>query len=240
MAPQNPQLILSKNSDALGIVILSNYKFFNEVIKLYKPDQMSSNFVDDAVDHHMGRILNFFDSHLEGKAVNTDRAPYYHVQTIGHVSGIDEHVNANKFLESDDGDSVLKLSEYLPARNADIWGSRASQILSVNIHPRYGGWYAYRMLLVFHAVSWPMQMVPPLPRQFLTEDDKRRILVEYNRFPDLGLWRDFHDKSTGRLCRYEAHQYFFFHEQCPKKRRRSLALLQHANDSLVYNATSDF
>ena len=225
-APNHPQLILSKNEDAVGIIIISNGNFFRQVVEEFDPSSQSSGFVDAAVDSQMRSILSMFHDDLDVRACNTDRPPYYHVQSIGYVAAVDEHVEGkNLFGVQDDVPSDIK-NEYIMNRDAALWGSARSRLLSVNIHPKYGGWYAYRMMFVINSIAWPRDWLPPTPLHFLSAEDKKIIIMEYNKQPDLAVWREFHDASMGPICRYHAHQYLFFHEISVHKRRRVLELLK--------------
>ncbi|EER12970.1 hypothetical protein Pmar_PMAR017224, partial [Perkinsus marinus ATCC 50983] len=33
-------------------------------------------------------------------------------------------------------------------RDKDLWGSAYDKVLPLNLHPKYGGWYAYRLVIV--------------------------------------------------------------------------------------------
>ena len=94
----------------------------------------------------------------------------------------------------------------------------------MSIHPRYGGWYAYRMLIVLHGVSWPPHVPRPSPLSFLSTEEKATIIYEYNKNPDLGKWRDFNDKQLP-MERYDTAQFEFFHERSNDKRRSILKRL---------------
>jgi hypothetical protein len=67
--------------------------------------------------------------------------------------------------------------------------------------------------------------------KFLSETDKSQIIYEYNFRPELGLWRDFHDRNMGVLIRYDAAQYAYFHETSATKRKRILDLLSNGTRS---------
>ena len=115
-------------------------------------------------------------------------------------------------------------SEAIAHRDPELWGSTANRILGVSIHPRYGGWYAYRMLIVLHGVSWPPHVPRPSPLSFLSTEEKATIIYEYNKNPDLGKWRDFNDKQLP-MERYDTAQFEFFHERSNDKRRSILKRL---------------
>ena len=222
VAPQRPQLIETENPDAVGIIVISSAKFFKEVVDKFDFSSGRTDFVDATVDYHIKNLAKFFDNSMSMSSCNTDKLPYYHVQSIGYVAAIDEYVDSTEFAEK----MQDRPSDFIANRDENIWGSIKNKLLSVNIHPRYGGWYAYRMLLVLHSGTWPDDIPQPAPLHFLSPKEKRIVIKEYNKHPDLGRWRDFHDVSTGRLQKYETHQYLFFHETSTDKRRRILELLK--------------
>lgn len=191
--------------------------FFKSVVNDFDPESGTSNFVDNTVD----RILNEFTSQIHPSlgpcARNTDRPPYIHVQSVGHVAGIDEYVPGHSFGDID--------SNFFSHRDPDLWADFRNRVLGVSIHPTYGGWYAYRMLVVLQGVSWPEHHIIPRPLAFLSPEQKSTIILEYNKNPDLCRWRDFCSPDK-KLVPYDVAQYLFFHERSVEKRRRILELLQ--------------
>ena len=194
--------------------------FFKQVVSFFDSESAKSSFVDNSVDTILAALLSSLDSSLGASGWNTDKPPYFHVQSIGHVCGLDEYVPATALGKVDDSTAGV-----LSHRDPDLWGSLATRMLGVSVHPKYGGWYAYRMLVVLDGVSWPQDRPRPPPLSFLSSEDKATIIREYNKSPDMGRWRDFTDKKYP-LVRYDATQFLYFHEKSTEKRRRILELLK--------------
>ncbi len=198
--------------------MLSNAHFFKEVVSEFDSDNPSTNFVENVVDRFLKDTLARLHSQSRAIGWNTDKPPYIHVQSIGHVAGIDEYVSPDSLTVHD--------SNFLKHRDSDIWGTLRDRILGVSIHPRYGGWYAYRMLIVLEGVAWPTELARSEPMRFLTPEEKSQVVYEYNENPDLCRWRDFNDRNRYEIERYDSAQYLFFHERSIDKRRRTLELLK--------------
>merc|ERR1712098_75817 len=100
------------------------------------------------------------------------------------------------------------------------------KIFGVNLHPTYGGWYAYRMVLVLHNVkntSLAEGLQQPVAQKFVEPEDAKRILHEYNLQHDLCLWRDLTEQHPASH-RYPVEEYCYFTEQKPAKRKRFLEM----------------
>mmetsp|Transcript_19309 Transcript_19309/g.45063 ORF Transcript_19309/g.45063 Transcript_19309/m.45063 type:complete len:127 (+) Transcript_19309:116-496(+) len=105
-----------------------------------------------------------------------------------------------------------------------MWGTNREdrrKIFAVNIHPKYGGWYAYRAVVVLRGMRSP-DLPPQESRSFLSMDEKKRILSEYNRRHELCYWRELSETGHPADCRYAPEEYFFFTETNVAKRRRFL------------------
>ena len=225
MSPDLPQLVPVENANAVAFLILSNARFFDEIVSGYRPDTESSNFVDQTVDVILDRIKRDFHPDTRLRVWNTDRAPFFHVQTLGHVAGATEYVPPSSLVPRKEGDVIGN-------RDPCIWGSAASSVLGVSIHPKYGGWFAFRILIVMEGVTWPTGVEKSTPLNFLSAKDKDIIVYEYNKNPDLARWRDFNNGQY-ILEKYDTAQYLYFHENSTAKRRRILELLQEERIELL-------
>mmetsp|Transcript_15807 Transcript_15807/g.39104 ORF Transcript_15807/g.39104 Transcript_15807/m.39104 type:complete len:360 (+) Transcript_15807:1840-2919(+) len=182
---------------------------------------------------------------------NTDLPPYrVHVQTLGCVAGLDEHVEPAEVLSEqqedvDDNEEGYVFDadffdELAASRDARVWGADNRTLHGVNLHPEFGGWYCYRLTVLFP--RWQLMASgggsggsagpskwKPRPLAFLTKEEKREALIEFNLRPNLALWRDFRDASMKKcLKRYTALAYLYFHEADAKKRMRALELAAEA------------
>merc|ERR1719510_2356284 len=76
------------------------------------------------------------------------------------------------------------------ARDPKMWGDALDTFFPVAIHPKFGGWYVFRFILVLKQVTC-VEIVKPPPLEFLDDDKvKKTILEEYNIRGQLGYWRD--------------------------------------------------
>jgi len=170
---------------------------------------------------------------------NTDLPPYIHVQTVGHVAGIDEHIEMGPLEGTEFEITAEEKTMIAQSRDPKLWGVNNQNVHCVNIHPEFGGWYAYRMCMVFPGVTLPgvnggadnnvFQM--PAPKQFLTAEERRDILVEFNLRPDVCRWRDLPERIVEDMgaekrakIRYTPQAFLYFHEKNSYKRERFMEL----------------
>lgn len=218
---------------AVAFAIYSVPGYLNVVAEHFARERPESNFVDATTNHLLQQLLDRVPVVLEPCLVNTDVGPpFYHIQTIGAIAGVDQHLEAKDFPPaSGSEDWREELSELLEVRrDPKMWGTDPAtrrKIFGVNVHPVWGGWYAYRALLILKRVS-AKDLCPPEPLCFLGADDARRILTEYNLKHDECLWRDLTAGSHAPQHRYLPEEFFFFTEVSPAKRRRYLELRAQA------------
>ena len=95
------------------------------------------------------------------------------------------------------------------------------KICGVAVHPKYGGWFAIRGVLIFHNVQ-----VPDLPRMepddCVPEQDKRQeLLVLFNDH-----WRDWRFRDIiNPQERYSKDQMLYF-DTLPKDRKKLVQMLR--------------
>ncbi|KAF4683633.1 hypothetical protein FOZ60_008823 [Perkinsus olseni] len=239
VAADMPQLIEVSGRNRLGVVCLSNKNFFRSaVLGTYRKNiedggeaQRKFDFVAEASDD-VGRMLRPLLVEEIGRdesfirVMNVDKPPFLHVQSIGHAIGLDMHL-APEYLK--DGPELTEWEAEVretmhDVRDPDLWGSAYDKILGLNLHPKYGGWYAYRLVVVIDLELEEALCQPPRCDIGLTEQQKRDILMEFNTQPDLGRWRDLPDGRT-RRWQYDAGQYMYFHEKNRAKRARFMELM---------------
>jgi len=185
-------------------------------------------FVDSCTNEILGLIRDRLHPGLEAEIVNTDAGPpYYHVQTVGAVSGVDQHFEATDLRGEGDEEWAEELSDRLEdTRDPKMWGSDPAmrrKIFGVNVHPHWGGWYAYRALVVLRGAT--AEALPrPEPLSFLPSGEARRILQEYNLRHEHCHWRDLSAEGHPPERRYKPDEYFFFTETSPAKRKRYLEI----------------
>jgi len=222
------QKIPTKIPNPLGILIYSNKNFFTHIAKVSNTCP-NIHFVEHAVSDIINKInqtLNpnkteppnpEFRETLNPKfdIYNTDSPIQFHVQTIGHVAGIDQHIEGTEV----NIDTPFDLKSL---RDDAMWGSNIDRIFGLNIHPIFGGWYAYRILIVFQ-IECKIE-TPPL--NFLSEKEKELAVFSYNFYPNESEWRDVH---CTKGFEYDPFQFLYFHEKRNSLRKRALELWQIAN-----------
>lgn len=202
--------------------------YLDVVAEHFARERPAKDFVDSCTHEIMEWIRERLHPELEPLLVNTDAGPpYYHVQTVGAVAGTDQHVEALD-LEGADADAWREeLSDRLEdSRDPKMWGTDPAarrKIFGVNVHPAYGGWYAYRVLLVLRGAACAA-LPRPAQLNFLGQAEARRIMLEYNLRHEQCHWRDLSADGHPADRRYTPEEYFFFMETSPAKRRRFLEL----------------
>eukprot|EP00397_Hematodinium_sp_SG-2012_P038648 GEMP01042075.1.p1 GENE.GEMP01042075.1~~GEMP01042075.1.p1 ORF type:complete len:237 (+),score=54.19 GEMP01042075.1:219-929(+) len=179
------------------------------------PPAKQKHFVDEATDEIMKRLGTEV---FGGKAVlrNTDRPPYIHVQSVGYVAAVDECV------EPPEGAPWVNevQAKSVEQRNAMVWGATRDKVLSVSIHPVFGGWFAYRILALLPDAH--DEIPRPPPRHFVSEEAREVIITEYNLRHQLCLWRDLPNMKPEN--RYSPQAFLYFCESDIQKRARFMEM----------------
>lgn len=225
---------IGASDGAIAFAAYSVPQYLDVIVEHFARSRPDSNFVDAAtneiIEHLQAQLMPELDAYI----ANTDTGPpYYHVQTIGAVAGVDQHIEAVDIIEEceEDENWLRDLSDELEEiRDPKMWGTDPAtrrKVFGVNVHPTWGGWYGYRFLIVLRGVHVD-RCSPDLKRpgmlKFLDKDNAKRILGEYNLRHELCLWRDLSASAHPADHRYSPAEYFFFMEQSPLKRKRYLEL----------------
>ncbi|XP_067846229.1 cyanocobalamin reductase / alkylcobalamin dealkylase isoform X2 [Heptranchias perlo] len=167
-----PCFHLQYPDDTLAFVVLSTPQMFE---KAFKPFIVEKQFsivrdpIDDCVAHYFTLVKkNFSDQRIEAIhdfEVLPNRRPKVLVQSAAHVAG------AAYYYQKED---VQK----------NLWGEK--KIYGVCIHPRYGGWFAIRGVLIFPDVQVP-SLEQKLPVDCVSTDEKKIQLLERFNFH----WKDW-------------------------------------------------
>mmetsp|Transcript_30933 Transcript_30933/g.103100 ORF Transcript_30933/g.103100 Transcript_30933/m.103100 type:complete len:315 (+) Transcript_30933:64-1008(+) len=222
------QQIIEAREDAVAFALWSIPGYLEVVADHFRRKRPTSNFVDEATDELLDFLRTDLGADLDAVVINTDRGPpYYHVQSVGCVAGVDEHIEAYDFTGAEAEAWREELSDSLEeSRDTKMWGTDPAslrKIFGVNVHPVWGGWYAYRALVVLRGASSPALVKPP-PLKCLEEKEAQRIIGEYNLRHAECLWRDLSADGHPADRRYTTSEYFFFTETSPAKRKRWLEL----------------
>lgn len=190
--------------DTLAVLVVSRPSMFE---KLFLPSVTREGFTAGGVDPLDGSIRETMESMLEqfshyraefiqDSQLLPSRRPRVLVQTAGHVSG------AAYYYQRKDV-------------SPDPW-TCGTQIYGVSIHPRYGGWFALRGVLLFPGLLAP-HLEQREPIDCVCSRQKRIELLEKFNFS----WRDYTYRDvmeTGTIVeRYSERQKEYFSTE-PRER----------------------
>uniref|UniRef100_H3B573 Cyanocobalamin reductase / alkylcobalamin dealkylase n=1 Tax=Latimeria chalumnae TaxID=7897 RepID=H3B573_LATCH len=167
-----PSFHLPYPADTLGLVVFSTPRMFTNAFKPFIKSQRFQNIrdpIDECVAYYFSLAReNFPDEKVDimyDYDLLPNRRPKVLVQTAAHVAG------AAYYYQRTD---VKK----------DPWGEK--KIYGVCIHPRYGGWFAIRGVLIFPDVE-AAALEQRAPIDCVETDEKRIELLERFNFH----WRDW-------------------------------------------------
>jgi len=217
---------ITADDGAVAFAVCSLPNYIDVIAEHYARSRPDGDFINATTNEIMEQLKKKLPAELDVLLLNTDMGPpHYHVQTVGAVCGMDQHLEA---VDVDDDEWKEELSADLEdTRDPKMWGSDPEilrKIFGVNVHPEYGGWYAYRLLVVLRGVNntcLPEGLVQPAAHKFVEQEDAKRILREYNLQHDFCLWRDLTVQHPASH-RYSPEEYLYFTEQKPAKRKRFL------------------
>jgi len=213
--------------DVVGFSVYSVPGFVDQCVDYFIRNKPSHNdFVDGTNDEILDWMRELMDfEQLDTWIVNIDKGPpYYHVQTLGAVCGMDQHIEPS-LIGNDEWRSDLE-DELEDTRNPKMWGADPAgrrKIFGVNIHPAYGGWYAYRGIILMKKFRFPELPKPEL-LNFITDEDAMRIVSEFNTRHERCQWRDLKPGGHGPEHTYTPGEFFFFLEKNPAQRRKYIEI----------------
>ncbi|XP_004699744.1 cyanocobalamin reductase / alkylcobalamin dealkylase isoform X1 [Echinops telfairi] len=176
----------------LAFVVLSTPSMFDQAFKPFLQTchlQPLRDPVDQCVAYHMGRVReNLPELHVQIIAdyeVHPNRRPKILVQTAAHVAG------AAYYYQRQDVE-------------ADPWG--AQHIMGVCMHPRFGGWFAIRGVMLLPGMEVPGLLPTNPPDCVPTRADRITLLERFNFH-----WRDwtYRDVVTPKECYSEEQKTYF-------------------------------
>uniref|UniRef100_A0A8C3SUM0 Cyanocobalamin reductase / alkylcobalamin dealkylase n=1 Tax=Chelydra serpentina TaxID=8475 RepID=A0A8C3SUM0_CHESE len=203
-----PSFHLRYAEDTLAFVVLSAPSMFDKAFKPFVNKQLLKK-INDPVDQCVSYHLSLVKESLPDQRVDIiydyeilpNRKPKFLAQTAAHVAG------AAYYYQRKDV-------------RCDPWGEK--KIYGVCIHPRYGGWFAIRGLLIFPDVQVPfLEQVAPI--DCVASEEKRIELLEKFNFH----WRDWSYRDIVEVKeRYSEEQKAYF--GAPPAERFKLLELQGA------------
>lgn len=194
--------------NTLALLVISNSQMFGALQEFYTTATSADPSITNPVDACTARVLteaanktlggassyDIFYDHT--KANPTSVEPRINIQTAGHVSGATYYYQ-RKLLDAEEGE--------------DPWPKDKS-IYGVSIHPTYGGWFAFRAVIVLKNVH-PKIVAPAFPVDSLQADPKKivELLEEFNfRWTEF-KWRDIIPVAPEN--RYSAEQIAYYHTE---------------------------
>jgi len=200
-------------SDTLAYVVISAPDMYDKAFKpwLRTTEVLStSDPLDQCMTSYFRKIedelADFAPIGMQDFELHANHRPKVLVQTAGSVSG------ACAFYQKSD------IAE-------PPWGEKP-RIFGCSIHPKYGGWFAYRGVVIFTTtLASGLQQHDP-PDVLTSDEDKISVLNLFNSVGEdwrTGAWRNV-SKPIERYSN-EQHHYFV----TPPKDR--MALLQQIRDS---------
>ncbi|XP_007898091.1 cyanocobalamin reductase / alkylcobalamin dealkylase [Callorhinchus milii] len=207
-----PTFHLKYPDDTLAFVVLSTPQMYE---KSFKPFIISKQFagVRDPIDECVAQYFFLVKENLSEQRIEAihdfeilpNRRPKVLVQTAAHVAGAAYYYQKNNVKKNP-------------------WGEK--KIYGVCIHPRYGGWFAIRGVLIFQDLQIPsLEQRPPVD----CVSTKEKIIELLERFNF--HWRDWTYRDIIEVEeRYSEDQKQYFATP-PSKR---LELLGLKNNCLSY------
>ena len=208
-----PPFQLGYHDDTLAVVFVSTPSMFE---RLLRPFLSSPSFVPTARDpvdqchkqlfasvaKQIGRVVTVIqDFELDGM-----RRPRILVQTAGHVAG------AVRYYQRGDVES-----EPWPAEE---------RVFGVAVHPRYGGWFALRGVLIFDELRAGAGLQWAEPPDPVTSREKRvELLEKFNKHWQDWSYRDVLSEGSEVAERYSTEQQSYFGTE-PQKRGAVIARLR--------------
>ncbi|KAM3619514.1 uncharacterized protein V6R79_009527 [Siganus canaliculatus] len=160
-----PTLHLPYPDDSLAVVVLSTPSMFEQAFLPFM-EEKGCQGLSDPVDQCVKQcVASAVSQCFPGQDVDVrydyellpSRKPKFLAQTAAHVSGA-----AFYYQQSDVSDQP--------------WTDK--KMFGVCVHPRFGGWFAIRALLVFERVIVGSDMVQPLPPDCVPSREQRIKLLE--------------------------------------------------------------
>lgn len=185
------------HEDTLAVLVISAPSMFE---KLFLPFAMGEQFVtgkvdplDECIREEMNRVASLFSRYkvefIQDSELMPSRRPKVLVQTAAHVAG------AAYYYQRKDVNTPQPWSE-------------DCRVFGASVHPRYGGWFAMRGVLIFHGLLAP-SLVQQAPVDCVSSQEKRiELLEKFNT-----TWQDFRYRDvmdSDVVERYSERQKMYF------------------------------
>lgn len=220
--------LLDLPEDTLAFLLYSGPGFIDTIVEYFMHHSRDEDchYVDGAVDALMEGLISELPEDVNAKAINLDKGPpYFHAQSLGVVAGVGQHLDPAEIDDPEWHESISK--QLLENRSPEVWGTDMAvrrKMFGISVHPEFGGWYAYRGVVVLHGIRTSMLMRPPCIVAVQDVSEKKRIIEEYNLRADDCRWRDLLRSGHSPDKRYSPEEMLFFSEMNLGKRRRFLEM----------------
>jgi len=194
--------------DTVAFVVLSSPSMFEKAFVPFVKDgnlvnkHSSLDAIDQCMQHHMNKVCAQFpikygvESILDFEVTSDTKRPKLLAQLAAHVAA------AARCYKQDDltkeGQSFYKTMKATGAKGS-VTSSMGGKVYPICLHPKYGGWFAIRGILIFKTLEitdkdYKELLTPQPPLEILkSEEDIATLLYLYNnhwadwRFRDVGL-----------------------------------------------------
>ena len=191
-----PVFTLPYKPDTLAILVISTPSMFEQTFIPFLEKKVDPSNTRDPLDQAIDNHFHNIDTILPGEIsrikimydfeLQPNRAPKVLMQTAGHISG------ATYYYQRSD----------VPA---DTWGEKEN-IYGVSMHPSYGGWFAFRAVVIIENAIAP-DLLPREPVDCVSSSEKRIELL--NRFNK--NWQDWtYRDMVQSLEKYSENQKLYF------------------------------
>ena len=234
---------LNDDYDTLAFVVISKPAMFEKAFLPFLCQEATTG-TDSEIKDPLDRCMKETFNHLsqlfsnEGYTINAmhdfeispvTKRPKVLVQTAGHVSG------AVRFYQKHDLNGKIEIeAEYSESELNFINNVKSSKIFPVCLHPRYGGWFALRGVLVFRNVKVPgnlgLKRTDP-PKILRTKFDIANLLYLFNEH-----WRDSRYRDVGMstdLERYSDLQRKYFGTEPSERSSLIQQIINHQQNRIV-------
>lgn len=183
------------HEDTLGVVAVSSPSMFEKLFLPYLDQHVTvlgQDPLDQCLREELRHLAGLFPSYqvevIQDYELLPSRRPKVLVQTAGHVAG------AAYYYQRTDVDP-------------QPWNEK-SKIFGVSMHPRYGGWFALRGVLLFHGLLVPGLMQQEPVDCVSSREMRIKLLEKFNY-----CWRDWTYRDVTEreiLERYSDQQRTYF------------------------------
>ena len=207
--------LMDAPGSAVAFALYSVPGFGEVVAEHFAREKPSGDALEATVRTILDALLAWLPAELDACAASKSELGACDLGVLGLVAGADQRLDAGSFEGAD----------------AEAWRGElrtkrgVAHLEGVSVHPIYGGWYAYRGLLILRGGGARRAGEALRPRKTLdcvAASEARRILTEYNlRREELG-WRDLTASGHPPERRYSPEEHLLLAEQrvpVPARRR---------------------